>query len=135
MADERVARGLAAMAGHPDRVDLSYHSALDRPAISRYAATTPQLLNWFRVRNQKLAYGDQVRPFNFLSAFQASRFSSNSDDADSLGAEIQTKGRRKRHCVLKPIAPCNAGAARASFRGINTSNAATPFSTSYGTIP
>jgi hypothetical protein len=62
---------------------------------------------------RKARLGDQVRPFNFLSAFQASRFSSNSDDADSLGAEIQTKGRRKRHCVLKPIAPYNAGAARA----------------------
>ena len=104
---------LAAMAGHPDRVDLSYNPALDRPAISRYAATTPQLLNWFRVRNEKLAYGDQVRPFNFLSAFQASRFSSNSNDAVSLGTEIQTKGRRKRHCVPKPIAPYNADPARA----------------------
>lgn len=105
---------LAAMAGHPDRVDLSYHPALDRPAVSRYAATTPQLLKWFRIHNEKLAYTDQVRPFNFLSAFQASRFPSDNDDAVSLGAELQTKGRPRRRCVPKPIAPYDADSARAS---------------------
>ena len=37
----------AALDGHPDQVDLSYHDALKRPAVSRYGATTPALLKWF----------------------------------------------------------------------------------------
>ena len=33
----------AALRGEPNKVDLSYHPALNRPAVSRYAATTPRL--------------------------------------------------------------------------------------------
>jgi hypothetical protein len=94
--------------------DVGVNPALDRPAVNRYAATTPQLLKWFHILNEKLAYADQVRPFNFLSAFQASRFSGNQDDAVGLGAEIQTKGRPRRHCVPKPIAPYDVDSARAA---------------------
>src|SRR5262249_33547719 len=34
----------AVLDGHPDQADLGYHPNLDRPAASRYAATTPDLL-------------------------------------------------------------------------------------------
>ena len=37
----------AALDGHPNEVDLSYHDALKQPAVSRYGATTPALLKWF----------------------------------------------------------------------------------------
>jgi hypothetical protein len=60
----------AALDGHPDQVDLDYHPSLSFPAASRYAATTPKLLSWFRRRNAGLAYADQVKPSNFLLAFQ-----------------------------------------------------------------
>ena len=33
----------AALDGHPDQIDLDYHLALNLPAASRYAATTPAL--------------------------------------------------------------------------------------------
>jgi hypothetical protein len=62
----------AALDGHPDQVDLGYHAALGQPAASRYAATTPQLLRWFKTFNQNREPRDQVWPFNFLLAFQAS---------------------------------------------------------------
>jgi len=60
----------AALDGHPDQVDLDFHPNLNKPAASRYAATTPALLDWFKVHNADLAYSDQVGPFNFLLAFQ-----------------------------------------------------------------
>jgi DNA-binding XRE family transcriptional regulator len=60
----------AALDGHPDQVDLDYHPNLNKPAASRYAATTPALLDWFKVHNADLAYSDQVGPFNFLLAYQ-----------------------------------------------------------------
>ena len=60
----------AALDGHPDQVDLDYHPSLNFPAASRYAATTPKLLSWFRQHNAGRAYADQVKPSNFLLAFQ-----------------------------------------------------------------
>jgi hypothetical protein len=61
------------LAGHPNQVDLGPHEALDLPAVSRYAATTPRLLQWFDAYNAGKPYREQVRPFNFLLMFQASR--------------------------------------------------------------
>ena len=61
----------AALDGHPDQVDLSYHDALKRPAVSRYGATTPALLKWFEAFNAGRVYADQVKPFNFLNAYHA----------------------------------------------------------------
>ena len=43
----------AALDGHPDQVDLSYHDALKQPAVSRYGATTPALLKWFAAFNSR----------------------------------------------------------------------------------
>jgi hypothetical protein len=63
---------VAALDGHPDQVDFDYHPSLNQPAASRYSATTPKLLRWFKTYNQHRLYKDQVKPFNFLLAFQAS---------------------------------------------------------------
>ena len=60
----------AALEGHPDRVDLSYHPALALPAASRYGATTPKLLRWFAQHNANRPYVEQVKPSNFLLAYQ-----------------------------------------------------------------
>jgi hypothetical protein len=62
----------AALAGHPDQVDLSDLPNIDGPAISRYSASTPDLLAWFKSFNRGKAFDDQVKPFNFLVAFQVS---------------------------------------------------------------
>ncbi len=43
----------------------------NKPAISRYNATTPQLERWFKDYNQDKPYEDRVRPFNFLLSMQA----------------------------------------------------------------
>jgi hypothetical protein len=39
------------------------------PAVSRYAATMPSLLAWFKRFNRGKAYRDRVKPFSFLLAY------------------------------------------------------------------
>jgi hypothetical protein len=66
---------MAADSGNPAMVPLDYHHSLQQPAVSRYAATTPELLRWFKTYNANRPYCDQVKPFNFLCALQTGRFS------------------------------------------------------------
>jgi len=104
----------AALDGHPDRVDLSYHRGLQRPAASRYGATTPALLAWFKTFNVDREYGGQVKPFNFLIAFQA-RPQLTLPDAEQWKPK---PGRPRKPPPVRPVAPFsrNIGeAARAAF--------------------
>lgn len=89
----------AVLDGHPNQVDLGFHPAFDLPAISRYGATTPQLLRWFKAYNQGRHYGDQIRPFGFLTALTAIPF----DLGESMVSG--TIIRRHKAKALKPIAP------------------------------
>jgi DNA-binding phage protein len=61
----------AVIDGHPEQVRLDDLPGFDAPAISRYAATTPDLLRWFASYNKAKPYREKVRPFGFLLAFQA----------------------------------------------------------------
>lgn len=61
----------AALDGHPFQVDLNYHPNLLLPAMSRYAATSPALLAWFKSYNKGKAYRDQVKPFGFMLSLSA----------------------------------------------------------------
>lgn len=61
----------AALNGHPEQVRLDDLPGFDAPAVSRYAATTPELLRWYTSYNTARTYREQVRPFGFLLAFQA----------------------------------------------------------------
>lgn len=89
----------AALEGHPNQVDRAYHPALMAPATSRYAATTPNLLRWFKTYNADRDYGDQVKPFGFLLAMIADPFASS---AVSIG---DASKRRPKATAIKPIAP------------------------------
>ena len=60
----------ATLGCHPDQVELGYHPSLDMPAASRYNATTPNLVSWFDKHNEQRPYSEQVRPSNFMLAFQ-----------------------------------------------------------------
>ena len=60
----------AALEGHPDVVGLDELPGFDAPALSQYAATTPELLSWFATFNRGRSYREQVRPFGFLTAMQ-----------------------------------------------------------------
>jgi DNA-binding phage protein len=64
---------MAFLEGHPDRIDLPKTRKLDRPARSRYGATTSMLLNWFKRFNEGKPLSEQVKSFNFMSAFSTSK--------------------------------------------------------------
>jgi hypothetical protein len=98
---------VAALEGHSDQVRLDYHPALDQPAASRYAATTPQLLGWFKPYNQNRLYRDQVRPFGFLLAFQAVPPALAQAEIFDLGGQQGKKVRRNTATPLRPVAPHN----------------------------
>ena len=90
----------AAIAGNPDQVARDFHPAMTRPAISRYAATSPDLLRWFKSYNAKRGYRDQVKPFGFLLSMNAAW-----GLADDGVIAHRAKGRRKNATATKPIAP------------------------------
>jgi hypothetical protein len=99
----------AALDGQPDRISLNYHPALAAPAISRYGATTPELLRWFKTYNVGKRYSEQVKPFGFLLALTANPV---------LPVEVigKRRGRQPALRLPKPIAtfdrdPRNAAAA------------------------
>jgi hypothetical protein len=88
----------AALTGRPDQVRRDYHPALGKTALSRYSATTPQLLHWFSTYNRDRLYRDQVKPFGFLLTMMKSM-----DHGERIADP--SKGRRKKPARLKPVAP------------------------------
>jgi hypothetical protein len=98
----------AALAGAPDRIDLAYHTALEAPAVSRYAATTPELLRWFNRYNQGRSYHDQVKPFGFLLAMTANPV----EPVELIGG--RRRGRKPAPRLPKPIAPFDGDFANAA---------------------
>jgi hypothetical protein len=85
--------------GHPEEVDLTYHPALQLPAMSRYAVTTPALERWFKKYNATRPYEDQVKPFNFMCGFQASPLAATGEETFVI--DDGSKLPRNR---LRPIA-------------------------------
>lgn len=98
----------AALAGHPDQVALDYHPALGRPAISRYGATTPDLLRWLSTYNRQRPYRDQVKPFGFLLAMSA-----RLNFEDEWIVENHSTERRRSAKRPKPISPYDQDHAKA----------------------
>ena len=89
----------AALYGDSDRVNLAYHNTMSLPSISRYAATTPELLRWFKRHNDGLPYRDQVKPFGFLLNLSADPLAS----AETF--DRKRKGRPRNAKAARPIAP------------------------------
>lgn len=95
----------AALFGDPNQVNCSDLPGFKRPAASRYGATTPKMLTqWFKRYNASLPYARQVRPFNFLLAFQSRR----PDPIIALDGHAPSSNRavqRKLRELPRPIAP------------------------------
>lgn len=90
----------AALAGNPDQVALDFHPAMSSPAISRYGATSPELLNWFKAYNRERSYRDQVKPFGFLLSMSAWK-----DWSGETIGRVAKPRRQKTPKQSKPIAP------------------------------
>jgi hypothetical protein len=97
----------AVIDGHPNQVWLTDLQGFDKPAISRYAATTPVLLRWFKKHNKNRSYREQVRPFGFLCALQGARDLQMLEQLDALAAEPRrwTKLRKARMHSPRVVSP------------------------------
>jgi len=63
----------AALGATPRQVDYAFRPEMSEPARSRYAATRPAVLDWFKRYNQCRPYPEQVKPFNFPLSFYPRR--------------------------------------------------------------
>jgi hypothetical protein len=93
-------------------VEREYHPALASAAVSRYGATTPELLRWFKRYNEKRPYRQQVKPFNFLLSLQASL----PFEEEEILADASRRPRRTQR--FKPVAlfnPDSVAAAASAF--------------------
>jgi transcriptional regulator with XRE-family HTH domain len=71
---------VAALGDTPEQVNLDDLPGFDRPAVSRYTAATPKLLRWFDRHNEEKPYGERVRPFGFLLAYQVNMLPFSGED-------------------------------------------------------
>src|SRR5208283_3717297 len=79
----------AAETDTPDQTRFMDIPEFDVPAASQYAATTPDLLAWFKGYNERHPEGERVFPFGFLLSLQAkSRIEMAKDDPEALSAEL-----------------------------------------------
>lgn len=105
----------AGLAGN-DRVDLEGLQDFDRPAASRYAATTPAALRWFKHFNEKHAhYREQVRPFGFLYSAPARKLRQN-------GKLMRGSGGR----LIRAVSPFGKGKKGAQWFDRETGNPVSP---------
>jgi len=102
----------AVLAGHPDRPDYSGLLNFNRPAITKYAATTPHLLDGFESYNQGKPYAEQIRPFNFMLMFQPDPLANWEAWRASNGLE---PGNGEPPCVIAPYHRDPAKAAKRCF--------------------
>jgi hypothetical protein len=90
----------AALRGDPQPVPFATRDRLKMPAASRYSATTPHILSWFRRYNEGRPYAEQIRPFGFLTWFHAKR---PEEHFWQEGTDTEDWDPRAR--ARKPVAP------------------------------
>jgi hypothetical protein len=88
----------AALGDKPRVVDYAFRREMLQPAHSRYSATRPPVLNWFKRYNEGRPYAEQVKPFNFLLTFFARR-------QEDIAADDPTHEWDPRLEKLRPVAP------------------------------
>jgi len=90
--------------GHPDHIQLDYHPALAKPAASPLTLSTPELLRRMDKWNSDKDPIDQARPFSFMLQFFAHR-PSTCGRSKPREVEPGKRGRPKKRCIPKPVAP------------------------------
>jgi transcriptional regulator with XRE-family HTH domain len=79
----------AAESDKPDQTNFMDMSGFDAPAASPYAATTPELLAWFKGYNERHKEGERIFPLGFLLSLQAkSRLEMAKDEPEALSNEL-----------------------------------------------
>jgi hypothetical protein len=88
----------AALSESPGEVNYAFRREMQLPARSRYGATRPAVLNWFRRFNEGRSYAEQVKPFNFLLTFFARR-------QEDVAAEDPLHDFDPQLGEIRPVAP------------------------------
>lgn len=101
----------ATLRGEPDSVRLDWHPAFQRPAVIRYTASSPQLLNWVARWNDDKPYEGQIRPFGFLLAFMPRKGVFGLSNPTAINKS--TRGRPPKTDKFAPIAPYDTDSGRA----------------------
>ena len=111
----------AALAGHPDQVSYDWQPALQKPALSRYSATSPELLGWMKHWNEGKPYSQQIRPFGFLTAPMAKKGLLASPETPEI-VDPHLRGRPTKATDPKPIAPFETDPAKAVAQAFDRVN-------------
>ncbi len=112
----------AALDRHPDQVPLGDLPGFALPSVSRYGATTPSLLRWFKSFNHGKPYREQVRPFGFMLAFQAMQMMDMPGSApvqEPANGKLQTPGSplaKKAADAPRAVAPFDRDLAKAAMQ-------------------
>jgi hypothetical protein len=88
----------AALGDKPREVDYAFRREMLRPAHSRYGATRPGVLDWFKRYNEGRSYDEQVKPFNFLLTFFPRR-------QEDMATEDPAYGFDPKLDDIRPVAP------------------------------
>jgi hypothetical protein len=88
----------AALSDSPGKVEYAFRREMQFPARSRYSATRPAVLNWFKRYNDGRPYAEQVKPFNFLLTFFTRR-------QEDIASEDMTHEFDLKLDEIRPVAP------------------------------
>jgi hypothetical protein len=87
-----------ALSERPDEVNYAFRREMQSPTRSRYGATRPAVLNWFKRFNEGRSYAEQVKPFNFLLTFFTRR-------QEDIASEYITHEFDPKLDEIRPVAP------------------------------
>jgi hypothetical protein len=108
----------ATMSGKPNQLAFDWHPAFQKPALSRYSATSPKLLGWMDSWNDGKAYENRVRPFGFLVSFMA-RTGAFAEGITTEIVDPTRRGRPLKSGKPKPIAPFERDHDKAANQAFN----------------
>ncbi len=111
----------ATTAGVPNKVAFDWHLAFQKPALSRYGATSPKLLAWMNCWNEGKLYQDQVKPFGFLVSFMA-RTGPFAETIEPEFVDRSKRGRPTEPGRPKPIAPFERDHDKAAHQAFDRTN-------------
>ncbi len=103
----------AGLSNSPRQLSLDYHPKLQAPAMSRYGATSPQILAWMKSHNEGRDYKDQIKPFGFMVSFTA-KDSVYLEAPEPVLVDPGKRGRPKGKYPPKPSAPFERDSAKAA---------------------
>ncbi|MEQ1610150.1 MAG: hypothetical protein ABL956_14450 [Hyphomonadaceae bacterium] len=104
---------LGALAGTPDQFPRDYHTALLKPAMLRYGATSPAMLRWMKALNTGKTYDDQVKPYGFMVGFLPRAGGAFAEEWHAELVEEVRAGAPTKEKQVRPIAPFDSDPAKA----------------------